>query len=119
MRTASIDNAKKRFQVCYEGSRPVEYSFEEADQLSIAYAITVHKSQGSEFPAVILPMLSQHYMMLQRNLLYTAVTRARKLLVLIGSRKALEMAVGNTRLAPRYSRLAERLSSLPKPRIKG
>ena len=80
--------------------------------------MTVHKSQGSEFPAVILPLLTQHYMMLQRNLLYTAVTRARRLLVLIGSRRAVEMAVRNTRQAPRYSRLLERLKGeLPVPRF--
>lgn len=111
-RVARIDSGKKKFQVVFDGSRLVEYNFDEADQLSSAYAITVHKSQGSEFPAVILPMLSQHYMMLQRNLLYTAVTRARKLLVLIGSRKAIDMAVRNTRLAPRYTRLGERLRRL-------
>ena len=71
----------------------------------MAYAITVHKSQGAEFPAVILPLMSQHYLMLQRNLLYTAMTRARKLLILLGERKAVRMAVENYRMEPRYGNL--------------
>ena len=71
----------------------------------MAYAITVHKSQGAEFPAVILPLMSQHYLMLQRNLLYTAMTRARKLLILLGERKAVRMAVENYRMEPRYGKL--------------
>ncbi len=110
-RIARIEPAKKKFSVIFD-RRVVEYDFTDADQLTIAYAATVHKSQGSEFPAVILPLLTQHYMMLQRNLLYTAVTRARKLLVLIGSRKAVEMAVRNARQAPRYSLLLERLKGV-------
>ena len=116
-RIARIEPAKKKFSVLFD-RRAVEYDFSDADQLVVAYAVTVHKSQGSEFPAVILPLLTQHYMMLQRNLLYTAVTRARRLLVLIGSRRAVEMAVRNTRQAPRYSRLLERLKGeLPPPRF--
>lgn len=102
----------KTFTVIFEGSRLVEYNFDEADQLTRAYAITVHKSQGSEFPVVILPFLSQHYMMLQRNLLYTAMTRARKLLILVGSRRAVQMAVDNARLEPRFSLLTQRLAAL-------
>ena len=74
--------------------------------------MTVHKSQGSEFPAVVLPFLTQHYMMLQRNLLYTAMTRAKRLLVLIGSQRAVRMAVENARLEPRFSLLTERLVEL-------
>jgi exodeoxyribonuclease V alpha subunit len=109
---AEIHSGRRKFQVLFDDSRLVEYGFDEADQLMMAYAITVHKSQGSEFPAVILPMLSQHYMMLQRNLLYTAMTRARRLLLLIGSRKAIEMAVRNTRLEPRYTLLTERMIKL-------
>ncbi|MBR2642570.1 MAG: ATP-dependent RecD-like DNA helicase [Lentisphaeria bacterium] len=103
-----IDEKKKKFTVLFDGDRPVEYGFEDADQLTLSYAITVHKSQGCEFPAVVLPILSQHSIMLQRNLLYTAVTRAKKLLVLIGGRKAIYAAACNTRQAPRYSLLAER-----------
>ena len=106
-RIVEIDPARKMFIVCFENSRRVDYPFDDADQLTLAYAITVHKSQGSEFPAVVIPLLSQHYMMLQRNLLYTGMTRARKLLILIGNTKAVEMAVKNIRLRPRFSRLPQ------------
>ena len=92
----------------------MEYNFDESDQLSRAYAVTVHKSQGCEFPAVVMPFLSQHYMMLQRNLLYTAMTRAKKLLVIVGSKDALCMAVKNFRLEPRHSLLLQRLTELRK-----
>ena len=109
-----IDEKKKKFTVLFDGDRPVEYGFEDADQLTLSYAITVHKSQGCEFPAVVLPILSQHSIMLQRNLLYTAVTRAKKLLVLIGGRKAIYAAACNTRQAPRYSLLAERFQDTGK-----
>ena len=108
-RIANIDSNKKTFTIFFE-SKPVEYDFSEAEQISLAYAITIHKSQGSEFPAVIVPLLNQHYMMLQRNLLYTAMTRASKLLILIGSRKAVSMAVKNARLRPRCTLLLERLT---------
>ena len=111
-RLGRISLKEKTFTVIFEGSRLVEYNFDEADQLCRAYAITVHKSQGSEFPVVILPFLSQHYMMLQRNLLYTAMTRARKLLILVGSRRAVQMAVDNARLEPRFSLLTQRLAAL-------
>jgi exodeoxyribonuclease V alpha subunit len=72
----------------------------------------VHKAQGSEFPVVVLPLLTAHYMMLQRNLLYTAITRARQLCVLVGNRKAIGIAVNNNRVAQRYSALAWRLGSI-------
>jgi exodeoxyribonuclease V alpha subunit len=85
---------------------------EELDELVLAYAISIHKSQGSEYPAVVVPILSQHYVMLQRNLLYTAVTRAKKLVVLIGSRKALAIAIRNNKVKQRYTALAERLKSM-------
>ena len=89
--------------------RTVAYDFLETDELVHAYAISVHKAQGSEFPAVVIPLLTTHYMMLQRNLLYTAVTRAQKLVVLVGSPRAISIAVGNNRAKERYSGLAERL----------
>jgi exodeoxyribonuclease V alpha subunit len=108
-RIVSMNSAKKKFIVEYESERIVEYAFDEADQLSLAYAVTIHKSQGSEFPAVVLPLLTQHYAMLQKNLLYTGMTRAKKLLILIGSRKAVELAVSNIRLRHRYSLLDKRL----------
>lgn len=108
-RIARVDHSAKKFTALFDGPRAVEYAFEEADQLTLAYAVTVHKAQGSEYPAVILPFLSQHYMMLQRNLLYTAMTRARKLLILVGSERAVRMAVENARLEPRSTLLTERL----------
>ena len=107
-RIASVSSAKHTFIVEYDGGRPVEYSFDEAGQLALAYAITIHKSQGSEFPVVVLPLLTQHFVMLQRNLLYTGMTRARQLLVLVGSQKAVNLSVSNMRLRPRYSLLCER-----------
>jgi exodeoxyribonuclease V alpha subunit len=89
--------------------RAVPYDFLEMDELVHAYAISVHKAQGSEFPVVVVPVLTQHYMMLQRNLLYTAITRARRLVVLVGMPRAIAIAVNNDRVAQRYSALAERL----------
>lgn len=89
--------------------RRVSYDWSEADQLVLAYAVTVHKAQGSEFPAVVIPLVTAHYMMLQRNLLYTAVTRARRLCVLVGSRRAIGIAVSNNKVAHRYTALDWRL----------
>jgi len=89
--------------------RLVEYSLDELDTLVLAYAATVHKSQGSEYPAVVIPVHTQHYVMLQRNLLYTAVTRGKRLVVLVGSRKALGMAVRNAEIALRCCGLGQRL----------
>ncbi len=89
--------------------RHVPYDFAEADELTHAYCISVHRSQGSEYPCVVMPVVTQHYMMLQRNLLYTAVTRARKLVVLVGTRKAIAIAVRNDRIAARWSALDWRL----------
>jgi len=89
--------------------RLVEYGLDELDTLVLAYAATVHKSQGSEYPAVVIPVHTQHYVMLQRNLLYTAVTRGKRLVVLVGTRKALALAVRNADVAARASGLAARL----------
>ena len=107
----SIHHADSTFKVRYDLG-DVEYSFPEAVQLNPAYAVTVHKSQGSEFPAVIMPVLTQHFMMLQRNLLYTGMTRAKKLMILIGSRKAVSMAVRNSVREPRYTLLPQRLADV-------
>ena len=104
----SIHHADSTFKVRYDLG-DIQYDFSEAVQLNPAYAVTVHKSQGSEFPAVVMPILTQHYMMLQRNLLYTGMTRARKLMILIGSRKAVSMAVRNAVREPRHTLLLERL----------
>lgn len=90
--------------------RLVQYDLSDLDEVTLAYAISVHKSQGSEYPIVVLPMLTQHYMMLQRNLLYTAITRAKRMVVLVGTRKAIAIAVQNNRVDERWSGLAWRLS---------
>ncbi|MCD6586109.1 MAG: ATP-binding domain-containing protein, partial [Desulfobacteraceae bacterium] len=92
--------------------REVEYSLEEMDELALGYAISVHKSQGSEYPAVILPLITQHYIMLQRNLLYTGITRAQKYVVLVGTKKALSIALKNNKPQLRCSGLADRLCSM-------
>ncbi|MBV9706223.1 MAG: ATP-binding domain-containing protein, partial [Chloroflexi bacterium] len=90
----------------------VSYEFHELDELVLAYAVTVHKSQGSEYPAVVLPLVTQHRMLLQRNLLYTAITRAKRFCVLVGQPYALELAVKNNRVALRNTGLDERLLTL-------
>ena len=79
------------------------------DQLTLAYAISIHRSQGSEFPVVVLPLTTQHYVMLQRNLLYTAITRAKQMVVIVGTPKALKLAIANDKVAQRYTTLKERL----------
>jgi len=89
--------------------RPVPYEFSELDELVHAFAVSVHKSQGSEYPAVVIPILTQHYLMLQRNLLYTAVTRAKELVVLVGTKKAIAIAVRNDKIAQRHTALDVRL----------
>jgi exodeoxyribonuclease V alpha subunit len=89
--------------------RFVKYDWSEADELTHAYCISVHRSQGGEYPCVVVPVMTQHYMMLQRNLLYTAVTRARQLVVLVGTRKAIAIAVKNDQVARRWSALDWRL----------
>ncbi len=101
-------------EVLFEGRR-VLYESADLGELVLAYAVTVHKSQGSEFPCVIMPLHTTHYPLLQRNLLYTAVTRGRKLVVLVASKKALTMAIRNNRVVKRYTMLAERLRSSSSP----
>jgi len=108
-RLTGIDFEAGEFEVVIDGNY-VYYTFAEANELIHAYCISTHRSQGSEYPAVVMPVLPQHYMMLQRNLLYTAVTRAKKLVVLVGSRKAVAMAVNNNKVADRYSGLVARLT---------
>jgi exodeoxyribonuclease V alpha subunit len=106
---AGIDPATQELQADFDGRRVV-YRFGELDQLALAYAISVHKSQGSEYPAVVVPLALQHYLMLQRHLLYTAVTRAKRVVVLVGQRRALQLAVKSRPMARRYSRLRELLA---------
>jgi len=107
-RITRIDLEEQVAVVTVDG-RTVTYDFTELDELVLAYAATVHKSQGSEYAAVILPVHTTHYLMLQRNLLYTAITRAKRLLVLVGTTRALAIAVRNDTILQRCSRLAERL----------
>lgn len=90
---------------------PIAYDFSDLNELALAFAITVHKSQGSEFPAVVVPIMTTHYPMLQRNLIYTALTRAKRVAVLVGQRKAIAMAVRNADVNKRFTRLRERLES--------
>ncbi|HEV2473156.1 MAG TPA: ATP-binding domain-containing protein, partial [Chthonomonadales bacterium] len=87
----------------------VRYDYSEYDELQLAYALSIHKSQGSEYPAVVLVIHSSQYMMLQRNLLYTGFTRAKKLCIVVGNKKAIGRAVHNDRASKRYTRLADRL----------
>lgn len=108
----SLDPTNSELTVLFEG-RAVVYGWGELDNLIPAYACTIHKSQGSEYPAVVIPLLTQHYAMLQRNLVYTALTRGKQLVVLVGQRKALAMAVKNQRGRRRYTKLAEWLMQLP------
>jgi exodeoxyribonuclease V alpha subunit len=107
-RLTAIDEVDQAVTVSYEG-RAVTYDFGELDELTLAYSLTIHKSQGSEYPAVVIPLHTQHYIMLQRNLLYTGITRGKKLVVLVGSRKALSVAVRRQDTARRYSALGRRL----------
>ncbi len=104
-----INRIDQTLIVLFDNVRRVLYDFNNADELVLAYAVSVHKAQGSEFPAVVMPILTQHYIMLQRNLLYTAITRAQRLCVLVGNRKAIGIAINNNRVAERNSALSYRL----------
>lgn len=114
-RLHTIDPDNQIFRTVFDDNRFVDYDFSEYDELTHAFAISVHKSQGSEYPAVVIPMLTAHYIMLQRNLLYTAVTRAERLVVLVGMRQAIRIAVRNNKIAKRYSGLAARLKQKCQP----
>ena len=105
-----INRIEQVMAVDFEG-RSVEYDFGDLDELSLAYVLSIHKSQGSEFPCVVIPLHTQHYLMLQRNLLYTAVTRGKKLVVMVGSKKALGMAVRRIDTHQRHTTLRRRLQA--------
>ena len=107
-RVSRIAEEDQELRVRFD-EREVAYDFGELDELVLAYAATVHKSQGSEYPAVVLPVHTQHYVMLQRNLLYTAVTRARKLVVIVGTAKAVAVAAKRVSSRRRVTTLKERL----------
>ncbi|HTP66490.1 MAG TPA: ATP-dependent RecD-like DNA helicase [Geobacteraceae bacterium] len=109
-RIMEIDEEEALLKVDYDG-RTVEYAFGELDEVSLAYATSIHKSQGSEYPAVVIPLAMQHYTLLERNLIYTAVTRGKKLVTIIGQPKALAMAVKNRKSNRRLTKLASRISA--------
>src|SRR4029077_4166607 len=107
-RVHKIDLENQEMTVHFDG-QPASYDFDELDELSLAYALTIHKAQGSEYPAVIIPLHMQHYLLLQRNLLYTGITRGKKLVTLVGSQQALWTAVQRKDTSGRCSALAWRL----------
>ncbi len=107
---SALDPEAQTLEVEFDGRR-VAYEAHELDELSLAYASTIHKAQGSEHPAVVVLMATQHYALLQRNLLYTALTRGRRLVCLVGSAKAVALAIGNNRTIERRTRLRQRLAA--------
>ncbi len=109
-RIVSLDVNEEELRIDFDG-REVMYEFSELDEVQLAYATSIHKSQGNEYPAVIIPLHTQHFVMLQRNLLYTAITRGKKLVAIVGSRKALSLAVQRQDTSRRYSLLRQRLQS--------
>jgi exodeoxyribonuclease V alpha subunit len=110
-RVAFIDKDNQLLTVDFDGRRVV-YQFNQLEELILAYAISIHKSQGSEYPAVIIPVMTQHYLLLQRNLIYTAITRGKKLVVLVGSKKALAIAIKNVSPGRRNSLLTEKMAAM-------
>ena len=109
---AAIDREGEELGVDFDG-RVVSYPFGELDELVLCYATTIHKSQGSEYPVVVIPISTQHYMMLKRNLIYTGITRGKRLVVLVGQKRALAMAVKGKQVERRWSKLQERLQNVP------
>ena len=104
---SSIQDEDKELTIIFD-DKEVMYDFDELDEVVLAYACTIHKSQGSEYPVVVIPIMMQHFMMLQRNLVYTGVTRGKKLVIMIGQKKALAIAVKSPKQnKPRYSKLKE------------
>ena len=112
-RISGIDREEGSINVDFY-NKLVEYESDELDEINLAYATSVHKSQGSEYPVVVIPLHTSHYLLLHRSILYTAVTRGKKLVVLVGSRKALAMAIRNVRLERRNTGLKEKLIEISK-----
>lgn len=109
-RICVVNTEDKKLTVRFDDEKNVIYDFNELDELVSAYAISIHKSQGSEYQAVVIPVLTQHYVLLQRNLIYTGVTRGKKLVILVGASKALTMAIKNNKMQKRFTYLSQRLS---------
>jgi len=109
-RIIRLDNELQEATLTFDG-REVIYDYGDLEEIVLSYAVSVHKSQGAEYPAVVMPLLMQHYMLLQRNLLYTAVTRGKKLVVIVGTKKALAIAVRNNKTQRRFSLLSQRLQT--------
>ncbi len=107
-RIVTIDTESQEVTISFDG-RTVAYDYADLDEIVLAYAVSVHKSQGSEYPAVVIPILTQHYVLLQRNLIYTGVTRGKKLVVIVGTKKALAIGVKNNKTEKRYTYLNYRL----------
>jgi exodeoxyribonuclease V alpha subunit len=105
---SAIDTEEQEVEAAF-GDRLVTYDYADLNEITLAFATTIHKSQGSEYPVVILPVFMQHYMMLSRNLIYTGITRARQLVILVGSQKAIGMSVKQVKDQQRYTLLAHRL----------
>lgn len=112
-----INRIDLSIDVLIDHEREVRYDFSEADELVLAYAVSVHKSQGSEFPVIVMPVLTQHYIMLQRNLIYTGITRAKKTCVIVGNSKAIRIAINNDKVSQRYSNLAYRIRAKSKTKL--
>jgi exodeoxyribonuclease V alpha subunit len=107
-RIKTIDLDSQEVIISFDG-RKVVYEYNELDEIVLAYAVSVHKAQGSEYPAVVIPIHTQHFILLQRNLIYTAVTRGRELVVMVGTQKALAIGVKNDKTQKRFSYLQHRL----------
>ena len=107
-----IDDANETMQVVFDDGKVVDYDYSQLEELELAYAITIHKSQGSEYPVVIIPVHSGPPMLMTRNLLYTAVTRAKTLVVLVGIQETISAMVNNDREVGRYTGLAQRIRNL-------
>jgi len=107
-RIVRIDKEEGELQVDFY-DRSVSYDFDELDEIGLAYATSIHKSQGSEYPVVVIPLHTSHYLMLHRSILYTAITRGKEMVVLVGSKRALSIATKNIRIQKRYTGLKDRL----------
>ena len=106
-----IDNNKKVVLIDFE-RKIVSYDFQQLDELTLAYAISIHKSQGSEYPVVIICLHTSHYILLQRNLIYTALTRAKKLAIIVGTKKAMQIAINNVNVKIRYTGLRDKMKTI-------